>query len=228
MKKIYAKDYGFTSLPGRKFRNDATGEILTRRKFDETVGRLADTPFKTPEKLAKYNRGLLGEKQLMRPAPGRKKISESLSKPIQNALIDERIEKIQRKKLDEKILKAAQKSHKVPATISLKNFQPGKMGRRFLVSANYDDMKSVIDKAKKYRGALGYSYGIIFADTNTHKIGAESLVGLRGWSMPFTESIFDDLIDHVHEKSYMRLLSCFVYIALKRQVAEKYAKKKKK
>ncbi len=222
-----ALDWKRLSGKARRYQNNRTGEIISRRQFDERYGRLAKQGLKTNEQQAKVNKFREGIEQLAKPARGRTKIKEKDAE-IRKAILEARLETLKEKKLSSKYKKLSEKKLRNPHKLSDSNFKPGRMGRKFRVALDYEQIESFIESSSHYSGALGYTLGLEFMDDRTREVGAVTITRLRDFSVKFSISDFDSMMQWFVDHAYAVPLYALVYIALKQKTVDKIAKRKKK
>jgi hypothetical protein len=221
-------DSRFQRIPGKQKRvlDKQTGKEYSRRQFDKEFGKLKTQGVKSYEELARYNKGQEGKAQLLKPAKGR---ASALKLPAEKKreVLAQRVETQTEKRLQNKIQKEESKKLRTPKSLSLKNFKPGKMGRRFNVPFDLITINEFINTAAKFKGSYGYTVGFIFVDTKTGAKGGVTLIRLRDLKMPYELDEFEEMLNYIEERNYIHPLNAVVYIALKQQVAESYANTRK-
>ena len=208
----------------RNFINLDTGEIMPRRQFDKTYGALAKQGFKTYESKAAANLRAEGQEQLAKPARGRSSIRK-LQGPVKYDILQTRIEQAKEKALFKAERRLSERKARTPKKLSVSNFKPGKQGRTFRVELSYEAIRDFIKTASKYSGAFSYNAGIEFFDTRTGRTGAANIIKGRHFSVPFDDSDWEDFEAWDNEHDYAQAAFAYVYIALKKSVYERHAKK---
>ncbi len=213
-------------LPGsaRQYINNKTGEVLSRRQYDEKIGRLHQAGIKTNEAQARRNAATQGEAQLLKPARGRKSALK-LGSDARLAEIQQRAEKKVQAEIRKRIAREQTKKTQVPEKLTLRNFKKGKKGRFFYVPLEFDAIRDFIETASDYPGAFGYTVGFTFVDSRKGTTGQATLFSLRAFNVDFDEDDFDEMEDFIDERSYIEAAKAMVYIALKKAVYEKHSSK---
>ena len=220
-------------LPGktkRRYQNIKTGEIISRRYFDEHYGRLAKQGLKTNEEQAKVNKFREGIEQLAKPARGRTIIKENDAE-IRKQILEARKELEEQKNKEKLLIKKQNKKPRTPSKITLKNFKPGTEGRVFRVHFDFDDISNFINVGKAYQGIFAYGVGIEFFNELKGNVGAATLFKHRHITVPFTQADFDymrDWISNRNSNGTLIPLFAFVRLELKKEYYEKLGKRKKK
>jgi len=153
-------------IPGRKFQNIQTGEIITRRQYDKQYGRLAEQGFKSNEAQAKANRIKDETEFYSKPARGRTS--------IRNKPIIEKQHLVQERKLKQKT------RHYESPTVSTKLLKKGKKSTIVKCDWTYSELNKIITQINNFPPNVIFAYLI-----GTHVIdkdGIERNVSL--W--PFT------------------------------------------
>lgn len=216
-------------LPGkaRNYVDTDTGEIISRRQYDQTIGRLAKAGIKSNEQQAAINKSLLGQEQLARPARGRKKIKET--NPERRAeLLKKRVEFEEQKQLGSRIKKIleSQKKKVYRGQISDRMLKTGHMSRRINVPFEFDAIRDAIDSAQGTH-IISYGVGINFIDPREGAIGAAwfslGAAPMRSINDEFTEEDFEEMAIWAEEKSYILVTTAFVHFSFDIN----YAKKRK-
>lgn len=219
-------------IPGdkkRRYRNTETGEEISRRQYDERIGRLAKQGLKSNEAQAAKNRKENPKEQLARPARGRRKLD--VTEPEQReAILEQRLQlreqKEQTERVQKKIRSIKNKAARRPG-ISDRLLKPGTQSRRVAVEFSLEGYAEAVREAQGSHIAM-YGVGVI----GVHEItGAQLEIwvqlsrfrAMRDISMPFTESDWQKVLSAVNEKSYFVPVAGFVHFAF----GIEYAKKRK-
>lgn len=223
---------GFKYLGGtaRRYLNTATGEILSRRKYDETVrGRMSY------EAIAKANKEKDELAQLARPARKRssiQKLAPEIKAEIAKARQEdkrarEKLEKQLKEELKLNRLIERKKNKKVRTPkFSPRLLRPGTLSRRIPFS-EYSQLVELFNGAKKSKVVFGYMVGIAGVDSRTGKeLDAMLMPALRGLDRVISEGDFDDSVEiFLNEKLYFIPLHFFVHFSFTREYAKKVAQK---
>lgn len=189
---------------------------ISRRQFDEHYGsaasygsyeRKARAKSKEPEALARPARGRTSARKL---SPAQREVE----------LQRRKVEK-QETETTKKIQRLQGKQRKYPHTIDLRSFKKGKVFRRVELPVDYSAVESVRAAAAKSRIVFGYYVGANMIDDRSGEPRVFSLFGLRDINMPFTHKDFNNLLKKAREKSYASLVSLWIHLTLKSDVATK-------
>lgn len=215
----------WTREPGsaRKYKNKKTGEIISRHNYDVHYGSLKG--LKGYRQKAQLNRRQNPE-AILRPAPGRKKASALKGK--------EKREEIARRQREAKEAAAQRKiqsqwkrKYAVPKKIDLRNFRPGKISRVIELPIAYQPIEDVRQEAQRSGIVFAYMVGAnLITEEGEERTIMES--GLNHISVRFTKDRYADFIDRLMGISYAQLVSLFIHLSLKLEVARKRNKWKGK
>jgi hypothetical protein len=189
---------------------------ISRRQYDQHYG--AATAFGTYEKKAKFKSR--EREAILRPARGRK--SALKLAPI------EKEQEIQRRKIaqqESRTLKRVQterqKQHRYPTKIDLRNFKHGRKYRTIELPVSYEAIENTRAAAEKSGLVFGYYVGAnLISERDGERISIAQF-GLRHIAMKYKLKDFDDLMSKVQEKSYANLISLWIHLTLKADVATK-------
>ena len=223
-------------LPGRRFENRVTGEVLSRRQYDKRYGALARGGFQSYEAKAKANYIREGPiRQLLKPARGRVKYRgpEYLrEREAARRSQDREALRLQRHIL-KRIKAYGELKHHTYKTINDRNFKPGIKGRKFRVEFTYEGVAGFLDTAKRNKNLFGYLVGLDFIDLSTGVEGSFYVIAARGMTFPFTPADWDTIENKIEEKLYhysnnILFLGAFVYLLQKHLHVEKQREKIRK
>lgn len=213
-------------VPGRKFQNTETGEIITRRQFDKLRGI-------SFEKKAAENRAKDLGLSLSRPARGRKKV-------VSKEAIERRVEQFKEAQEVKRTVKlerlAKLKGSKIrPKKIRKQLLVAGHFAERigFTTHEQFEDLRSQMLSQKAPNGKpliFGYTLGIVGIDDRTGAVVYGWLASQRTPRTDIDEEEFDDLTDEfINEHAYFIPSNYFLHLRFNSDYAkEKLAKKNRK
>jgi hypothetical protein len=215
-------DWRMQSGKSKRYINRQTGEEISRRQFDQHYGSAA--AYGTIDKRAKYNAAQ--GKNLLRPARGR---SSALKLTEAEKIVERSKRKVQKaeKLADKKINSEINKKRHALKRITLSNFKTGKISRNIELPVEYDAIVETIRSARDSKIVFGYFVGANLI-TDMGEDRTFTATRLRSISMGFTREEFDDMIDEAMGLTYARLVSLFVHLSLKIEVARSRNKWRKK
>lgn len=214
----------------RNYVNTETGEVISRRKYDQTYGRLAQAGIKSNEAQAQINRAANEGEQLARPARGRKALSKTLAPEVREEFIEKRVEYKHQieatAKVQKAITQAKNKARRRPK-ITDRLLKAGTMSKRVTTEITQPAIEKVIEEARSTH-VVSYGVGV----NGIHDITGQPLTiwyqtnrfkKMRDIQMDFTPSDFAGMMEQVSERSYFVPVSAFVHLAF----GTEYVKRKK-
>ena len=223
----------------RNYQNTETGEVLSRRQYDQRFGRLAKAGIKSNEEQASKNREQNLEAQLARPARGRESVRK-YGEETQRAIIEGRKQFAKQKQeteaMQKKIRAMKARANRAPKKVSDRLLQAGRIGKRFDVPLNYEAIRDVIESAKGSH-VVAYGVGLNGIDSRT---GAEisywyrrsRFGGMMDIGTSFTHADYAAMMEQANEKGYFVPVSAFVHLAFDKDYAahkkEKAVRQKRK
>jgi hypothetical protein len=183
---------GWVRVPGRKFENLKTGEVVTRHAYDKMRGI-------EHHKKAKKNRAIEGRaEQLLKPARGRSSarrvIGEAREKEKARRLVIR--EELENNKRRNKLIKSAMR--KKYRKYSKLNIKAGSPSRIYSVPLDLEAIQEVVLMGRKSNKIFGYTVGVDAimesSDRGVDK-GAWTVIPGRYIEDDFTESDFEELLE---------------------------------
>lgn len=194
---------------------------ISRRQFDEHYG--AASAYGTYEKKAKAKS--TEREALLRPARGRKS-ARKLSPEQQEVELNRRKVAAKESAIDKRVQRERNKAHKYPTRIDLRSFKKGSIYRVIELPVSHSAIESVRAAASKSRIVFGYYVGANMIDDRSGERISFAQFGLRDVHMAYTERDFQTLMDKAKEKSYAQLVSTWIHLKLKEDIAIKNGWKK--
>lgn len=195
---------GFIGLGGtaKQVKEIATGRILSRRQYAQTVKRVAEIGrAETNEALAKFNAQTEAEKQAARPARGRtsvQKLAPQIKKDIVGARLENKkalekkaAEAKQEKYISKRIEAAKRKRVKVK-TLRPQSLKSGHLGARISFN-DYADYEKLYDEFRDLKArniAFAYAVGIEGVDSRSGEPRAAFVFPMRDYKID--EDEFDE------------------------------------
>jgi hypothetical protein len=221
-------------IPGaaRQYQNTETGEILSRRQYDQRFGRLAKAGIKSNEAQALKNREENLEAQLARPARGRESVKK-YSPETQRAILEGRKQfakqKAETEATQKKIRAMKARANRAPKKVTDRLLQAGRIGKRYDVPLNYEAIHDAVSSARSAH-VVAYGVGLNGIDSrNGQEISywyrRSRFGGMMSIDDDFTRTDFTRMIEQANEKGYFVPVSAFVHFAFDKDYA---ASKKEK
>jgi hypothetical protein len=221
---------GFRRLPGRseRFINEATGEEISRRKYDTIRRGLSN------EQLRDINRAQNPEISLARPARGRTSAIKLAPEIRADIAAARREAEEQRKQREKQIKETAKLQRKIESAKNKKVrrkkvrkqlLKPGQMGSRIAFN-DYDEYTEALDEARKTGVVFAYGLGWHGIDERTGRTLDVTVFTLTSVRTTYDEDEFETAFEESQEsKSYMIFLNYFMHIAFSKSFAEELAEK---
>ncbi|MHB1222395.1 MAG: hypothetical protein ACYC0J_10405 [Gammaproteobacteria bacterium] len=131
-------------LPGRRFQNTKTGEIISRRQYDKQYGRLAEKGFSSNEAQAKANRIKDETEFHSKPARGRTS--------LRNKPLIEKQHLVQERKLKQKT------RHYESPTVSTRLLKKGKKSATVKCDWSYIEINKIIYQINNFPPNIIFAY----------------------------------------------------------------------
>jgi hypothetical protein len=188
---------------------------ISRRQFDEHYG--AAVPYGTYEKKTKLKSK--EREALLRPARGRTSALK-LSPAEKEAELGRRRVAAKEAATEKKVARGRAKQYRYPTKIDLRNFPKGRIYRTFELPVSYDAIVTVREAAERSRIVFGYYVGANLIDRDG-ELRSIAQFSLRDIKMKYTELDFEKLMKKVQEKDYAQLISLWIHLKLKEEIAIK-------
>lgn len=229
---------GYTRVTGTSARiRTPLGDEISQRQYRKIVRSVSTlTPYSgtkkviTNEALAKFNREIDLEKQLARPARGRKGLSK-VSEKQRESIVKKRLIKKLTKELGKERAKERRKivtlrnsaikkaTGKKAKKFSLNMLRPGRLAFQ-TPFYTYDELIQLIADAKKSGKVFAFTVGINGIDERTGESRTPVLGGLMDLNLKYPESRLNDATDEfMNEHLYMVFLSWYVHFSFKKDYA---------
>lgn len=205
-------------VPGasRRYINKQTGETISRHEYDRRFGSLRE--FSTYRAKAAQSKRVNPE-AVLRPAKGRKKATH-LKGEARRAEVEARQRAAREAEAERKIQKQWHRHFTVPSKIDLRNFRRGKLGRNIELPIKYAPVEQVRQAAQKSGVVFAYMVGAnLITDQGEER--TISFFTSRHISMRFTPEDYSDGIEKALRITYAKLVSLFIHLSLKIEIARK-------
>jgi hypothetical protein len=216
----------FKRVPGatRSYVNTKTGDVISRRQFDQHYG--AARAFGTLEKKAKIKSS--EDNAILRPARGRtdaRKLSASEKIVEANRRKLEAQEAAAQKRIDKELTK----KHVIPKKITIKNLRPGHISRAFTVSISegHDGLESLRREGKSSGKVFSYIVGGNLINDLTGGLRTYTQFAGRYIGDPYTLDDFKELVEHCRKLQYATLVSFYIRLMFEKVKAKAHAEKSK-
>ena len=224
---------GWKRVSGRRFENERTGEVISRRQYDKRYGALARGGFGSYEQKARANLTREGPvRQILKPARGRLKYRGPEYEREREAArrTRERNEIEAQRKAYAQIKSAQKRKYRTLKSISDRNFAPGVRSRKFPVEFSYESIADFLQIARKDKHLYAYLVGVDFVDLHDGVKGSMYVIGTRVMSYPFTEGDMESIEDKMEEKlahynNGIAFTGAFVYLIQNHEHVEKQREK---
>jgi hypothetical protein len=232
--------YGFIREAGsgksKRYVNEQTGEIVSRRQFDK-IRREKELGEKTTnEKLAELSKQIDPLKQAARPARGRTSIQKLEPKTrediarsrVENAkALEEADKRRKEEKAVQKRIEFAKRRHIKVKKITARLLRPGHMSANVEFN-DYEDYLDLFEQAKKSGKIFSYGIRLIGVDARDGLIKTPTVFRMRAFDIPIDEDEFIDTInDFVESKGYFVLIGLSMHLAFTKSFSEQHAKSSK-
>lgn len=207
-------------IPGRKFKNPETGIEISRRQYDKHYGALV--PYGSYEKKAAVKKSEPGS--ILRPARGRKNATKLTGAARENELSLRKLRATEAA-ASKRIAKERGRAFVRPKKITVANFKAGKISRTIELPVEYEPIEETRAAANASRVVFGYVVGANLINENTGEDRTYTQFALRHISMRYSKADFAELLDELEEIEYATVVSLFIKLSLKMEVAK--AKKAK-
>lgn len=203
----------------RKYQNIKTGEIISRRRYDETYG--AARQFGTYEKKSKINEEIDPLLHFARPSRGKpSKIKET--KKMTGEEKSQFILSSKSLKQSHELSKKNQRIYdrktnrllKQPKKINTKTFTKGKrsMWRDYYTRPDYDSMLDFLILAKSDKRISRYQIGFEVLNEKRSTTYPMTIIQLRDFSVPFTYEDYESMVANIEERGYIQIIAGVVRI----------------
>lgn len=201
----------------RRYKNEATGQELSRRQYDKLAGRLSY------EAKARHNKLINPELSVIRPARGRKSYVKS-EDWIKKEIAAQRIEAEALKKKAEAAAKkekeiARKNERLVGKKIKVKKvakryFPKGRIGWRIPFNT-YADYRALLKDAKATGAIFAYGLGYVAVDERIGDYKTVTVFPMRSLSMvEDEEDFYTAMFDSLEQYSYLKLAHYFIHFAI--------------
>lgn len=208
------KSLGGTS---RQYANIETGEIISRRRFDEMFNKL------TYETKAAHNKAINPEKAILRPARGRKSYVKAQDW-IQKEIAAQRFEAAEKKKKEAESRKREREIQRTVQRKAKKKVKPRKVAKRYIpknklgwrVSFNdYQEYLTLLEDARKTGVIKIYGLGFVGVDSRTGIEKGVTVFRMRSISITESEDEFYGAMeDALNEYSYLDFMHYYIHLAI--------------
>lgn len=198
-------DYKFLGGKSQRYQNVKTGETISRRAFDKSSGKLSY------EDLAKINWDIAPDRQILRPAKGRKSGQKLDAIAAQNEA-KKRLENKTREAARQKALKeqrelarkieAKKRKKVITQKITKSSLTPGKISKsiKFLYYQQYLDLWAQ-GKKLGIDVIFAYQIGVEGISNDTGEIQMFDAMNARDFDKPLTEDSFISKVEFRIEKA---------------------------
>lgn len=220
----------FLRLPGRRFQNIKTGEIISRRQFDKQTKGI-----QSYEQKARLNKAVEGAREVLaKPARGRSS-AQKLAPEIREAVLEAREEAI---KADKQIAKARRdeakritKIEKLKAApiktprVTKQLLRTGRLGKR-IGFTTYEQFRQALKEAQDIGVVSFYGLGWVGVTDRPGDQGDGLKRAITVFRMrPVKEVIEKDEFDaemqaSIREHSYIQFLNYFMHLAYSSKYAQ--------
>jgi len=211
------KGWKYLGGKDRRYKNEVTGQELSRRQYDKLKGGLSY------EKKAAHNKLINPELSVIRPARGRKsyvKAEDWAKKEIAAQRLE--TEAIKKKAADaaKKEKEIARKGERLVAKkikvkkVAKRYFPKGKIGWRIPFST-YEDYKILLKDAKATGAIFAYGLGYVAVDERLGEYKTVTVFPMRSLSMVEDEpDFYQAMFDSLEQYSYLKLAHYFIHFAI--------------
>lgn len=194
---------------------------ISRRQFDEHYGAVSS--FGTYERKAKAKAS--EPEALLRPARNRPSALK-LSPAAREVELNRRKVAAKESSIDKRVARERNKQHKYPARIDIRSFKKGRIYRVIELRVSWEAIETVRVAAQRSRIVFGYYAGANMIDDRSGERIAFAQFALQDVHLPYTQEKFDALMTMAREKTYAQLISVWIHLKLKEDIAVKNGWKK--
>lgn len=205
----------------RRYRNEITGQELSRRQYDKLANNLpAGMSY---EKKAAHNKLINPELSAIRPARGRKSYVKSADW-VKKEIADQRIEAERLKKLAADRAKAEAEKQRRIERLKFKKVKVKKVAKRYfpkkkigwrIAFNDYQEYLQLIKEAKATKAIFAYGLGYVAVDDREGVYRPVTVFNMRSLSMVVSEEEFyGAMFDSIEQYAYLKMAHYFIHFAI--------------